>query len=73
MHKRLHVLCFHRSCGRIFCHDCSKRRVILEHLGYVEPVRVCDVCYQKRKPNSPFIDYCEELAEEVSFRMDHVV
>ena len=41
--------------------------MILEHLGYVEPVRVCDVCYQKRTPsNGPLTDLCEELAEEVS-------
>ena len=36
-----------RACGRIFCNDCTKRRMALTHLGYYQPVRVCDECYSK--------------------------
>ena len=56
-----------RACGQIFCNDCSKRKVVLEHLGYLEPVRVCDICYQKRASSGAgsLTELCEETAEEV--------
>ena len=37
--------CFYRKCGRIYCHDCSSHKVVLAHLGYFKPERVCDECY----------------------------
>ncbi|KAL5475348.1 hypothetical protein EMCRGX_G025149 [Ephydatia muelleri] len=39
-----------RSCGRVFCHDCSKNKGVLTHLGYIQPVRICDECYKKMLP-----------------------
>lgn len=36
-----------RSCGHIFCNDCSKHKVPIPHLGYSIPQRVCDECYRK--------------------------
>ena len=33
-----------RHCGGVFCHSCSKTRLPLLRLGYIEPVRVCDGC-----------------------------
>lgn len=36
-----------RACGRIVCHECSTHKLQLNHLGYSEPVRVCDECYQR--------------------------
>eukprot|EP00939_MAST-03C_sp_MAST-3C-sp1_P004412 g4412.t1 len=37
-----------RSCGDIFCEDCSLHKLALPKLGYIEPVRVCDACFEKR-------------------------
>lgn len=35
-----------RSCGKLFCHDCSNNTSFIESLGYTaRPVRVCDTCY----------------------------
>ena len=42
----LHCSSSLRACGRIFCNECSAHKLQLEHLGYLEPVRVCDECYQ---------------------------
>ena len=36
-----------RSCGHIFCHDCSKHKITIDHLGYSSPQRVCDECFRK--------------------------
>jgi len=33
-----------RSCGKIFCDDCTKTRRPLLSLGYTTPVRHCDIC-----------------------------
>lgn len=33
-----------RACGRIFCGACSTSSFALPHLGYMQPVRVCDAC-----------------------------
>ena len=51
----LHTLFLHagtgkhhcRSCGDIFCGKCSRRRLALPSMKYVEPVRVCDDCFEK--------------------------
>uniref|UniRef100_A0A671QY22 Zinc finger FYVE domain-containing protein 26 n=1 Tax=Sinocyclocheilus anshuiensis TaxID=1608454 RepID=A0A671QY22_9TELE len=32
-----------RRCGRLVCHSCSSRKMVVE--GSEEPVRVCDQCY----------------------------
>ncbi|XP_050981696.1 zinc finger FYVE domain-containing protein 26 [Labeo rohita] len=32
-----------RRCGRLVCHSCSSRKMVVE--GFEEPVRVCDECY----------------------------
>lgn len=42
-------VCFtlvHRSCGQIFCADCSENVVALPCEQLYEPVRVCTKCYQ---------------------------
>lgn len=36
-----------RSCGGIFCAKCSSNRLPLLHLGFIEPVRVCDGCFHR--------------------------
>lgn len=38
-----------RSCGGVFCQTHSSHNVPLVHLGILEPVRVCDNCYEKVK------------------------
>jgi hypothetical protein len=35
-----------RHCGRIFCHYCSSKSRTLMALGYNEPVRICDKCFE---------------------------
>jgi hypothetical protein len=35
-----------RHCGRIFCHYCSSKSRSLLSLGYSEPVRICDKCFE---------------------------
>ena len=34
-----------RSCGQIFCNQCSSHSVPLQQFGYNKPVRVCDRCF----------------------------
>lgn len=34
-----------RSCGGIYCDDCTKKRAAVLKFGYQEKVRVCDNCY----------------------------
>ena len=36
-----------RKCGGVFCGSCSKHKIPIPTLGYVEPERVCDLCYQR--------------------------
>lgn len=38
-----------RSCGGVFCSKHSLHSIPLVHLGLLEPVRVCDNCYEKIK------------------------
>lgn len=38
-----------RSCGGVFCQTHSSHSIPLVHLGLMEPVRVCDNCYEKVK------------------------
>lgn len=39
-----------RSCGRIFCADCSENSTPLPSEQLYNPVRVCTTCYSKLKP-----------------------
>lgn len=34
-----------RRCGHVFCHACSKHKIILQEVSAVEPTRVCDMCF----------------------------
>jgi len=34
-----------RRCGRIFCGNCTKKRVVLPDVNAATPSRVCDVCF----------------------------
>ncbi|XP_030626827.1 zinc finger FYVE domain-containing protein 26 [Chanos chanos] len=40
-----------RRCGRLVCHTCSSRRMVLD-AGNPESVRVCDQCFNFLNPNS---------------------
>ncbi len=43
-----------RACGALVCGNCSRERLILRHLGYHHPERVCDRCVaQFRQPLVP--------------------
>ena len=35
-----------RRCGGVVCSDCSTRKCVLPELGFQEPVKVCDLCFQ---------------------------
>ncbi|KAF9970720.1 hypothetical protein BGZ73_006512 [Actinomortierella ambigua] len=35
-----------RQCGRVVCHDCSSRSLVLPQLGYTKAVRVCSGCFE---------------------------
>eukprot|EP01087_Luapelamoeba_hula_P014159 TRINITY_DN4103_c0_g1_i4.p1 TRINITY_DN4103_c0_g1~~TRINITY_DN4103_c0_g1_i4.p1 ORF type:complete len:148 (-),score=10.18 TRINITY_DN4103_c0_g1_i4:83-526(-) len=37
-----------RSCGQIFCNNCTSNRVPLPTLGLLTPERVCDKCFEVR-------------------------
>jgi len=62
-----------RSCGCIFCADCTKNRSVIKEKSYHEPVRVCGRCYfslnkdpyQKMSPNLQLKTQVSAL-EEVS-------
>ena len=34
-----------RKCGGIFCHTCTSKKFPILEIGYSDPVRVCDRCY----------------------------
>lgn len=36
-----------RSCGGLFCDDCTKKRAAVLQFGYHEKVRVCEPCFLK--------------------------
>ena len=36
-----------RSCGEAFCSHCSSRRLPLPYMGFVNPARVCDICFRE--------------------------
>ena len=45
-----------RACGKGFCTDCSsKRRPVPERGWGNDPVRVCDMCYDKKEPGKIMI------------------
>lgn len=33
-----------RKCGKAICDNCSKNQIPVPERGWIEPVRVCDVC-----------------------------
>jgi hypothetical protein len=36
-----------RHCGGIFCQSCSSKKVALLEYGHIQPIRVCDMCYER--------------------------
>ncbi|ETO24354.1 hypothetical protein RFI_12806 [Reticulomyxa filosa] len=38
-----------RKCGQIFCNSCSTCKAVLPEMGFGEPVRVCDFCWERLK------------------------
>ncbi|MES1915576.1 MAG: hypothetical protein MHM6MM_007501, partial [Cercozoa sp. M6MM] len=38
-----------RKCGQVCCSACSRRKAPAPSLGFPEPVRVCDICYESTK------------------------
>ena len=38
-----------RRCGRSFCDRCSARTAALPKIGYLQPVRVCDGCWEEER------------------------
>ncbi len=43
--KKMIEKCYCRNCGELFCNNCSSKKIAIIKLGYIEPVKVCDVCY----------------------------
>ncbi|XP_043867465.1 zinc finger FYVE domain-containing protein 1 isoform X2 [Drosophila mojavensis] len=41
-----------RGCGEGFCHTCSQHRVPVPGRGWLQPVRVCNDCYQQLQRKS---------------------
>jgi len=35
-----------RNCGKTFCGECSNKNVPIPAYGFVEPARVCNICYE---------------------------
>src|SRR5690606_8378579 len=35
-----------RSCGKIYCNDCSHNYLPIPEFGYFKPVRVCSFCFE---------------------------
>ena len=38
-----------RCCGGIFCAECTKHECVLPSLGFHEPVRVCEKCFEREQ------------------------
>ena len=36
-----------RACGGVFCDNCTLKRTPILYLNFVQPVRVCDACYEE--------------------------
>jgi len=45
-----------RNCGNTFCAKCSQKSSPLPTYGFVEPVRVCDKCYDDLRATQSFAD-----------------
>eukprot|EP01060_Flectonema_neradi_P031582 TRINITY_DN4823_c1_g1_i1.p1 TRINITY_DN4823_c1_g1~~TRINITY_DN4823_c1_g1_i1.p1 ORF type:complete len:1548 (+),score=450.16 TRINITY_DN4823_c1_g1_i1:440-4645(+) len=43
-----------RSCGEIYCNECTRNKTSLLDLGHLEPQRVCETCY---KGEQAFIEH----------------
>ncbi|ETO34695.1 hypothetical protein RFI_02394 [Reticulomyxa filosa] len=43
-----------RKCGKIFCKNCSSNKTALPEMGFGEPVRVCNFCWDKSKGQEEF-------------------
>jgi len=35
-----------RNCGKTYCNECSSKSLPIPQFGFVEPVRVCEICYE---------------------------
>lgn len=56
------LCCFCRSCGRIFCADCSENSTPLPSEHLYNPVRVCTTCYTKLRRDCGEVppDHCKQ-------------
>jgi len=63
-----------RSCGRLFCSECSERTVPLPAEQLYTPVRVCDNCYStitgQSQRNSDVIDKCDTNIDNTDISSD---
>ena len=48
-----------RSCGRLFCSECSEQSVPIPAEQLYQPVRVCDQCYTSLTTSPPVIASCD--------------
>ena len=64
-----------RFCGKVFCHYCSSKSRPVLALGYLEPVRVCDVCYELCSLRDAFLEVVRSgdlRATQVMLQHQHV-
>ena len=53
-----------RNCGRVFCYQCSSKTMSLPWYGMGQDVRVCDGCFEKKKPYTVCLLYTSDAADE---------
>lgn len=44
-----------RFCGKVFCGACSERRMNVWQMGYIDNVRVCDICANEVRAREQFL------------------
>lgn len=61
-----------RACGRVFCNNCSNAKREIKELGFLEPVRVCNGCFQHFQEKEKFFnEYLDVLRQGQVFVKHH--
>ncbi|ETO06443.1 hypothetical protein RFI_30949 [Reticulomyxa filosa] len=59
-----------RKCGQIFCNGCSINKAVLPEMGFGEPVRVCDFCWERLKDLDVVLSFNSQALNDTAVKND---